>query len=144
VHDKRLSNALNGLWGKFHGFTQRANALIIHQNLVLAACHIKCFVDVKIVFLLLMYESNHIFQGWGDVQLPQGFELHEHARMRLPLFLALAVSPLMLLAPVQWHTKDFNRSSLVGVSHESSVIMSYNICNIDMAMPGKSEASFHS
>lgn len=46
VPDDKLSKTLNGLWGQFHGFSQKANAIIIHQNLVLAACHIRCFVDV--------------------------------------------------------------------------------------------------
>ncbi|KAF8335502.1 hypothetical protein F5887DRAFT_921136 [Amanita rubescens] len=86
VPDDKLSNALNGLWGQFHRFTQKANAFIIRQNL-----------------------------GWGDVKVPDVLRRNDPSQMRLPLFLALAVSPLMLLAPVQWHTKDFNRSALVGI-----------------------------
>lgn len=77
------------------------------------------------------------FQGWGDVKVPDVLRRNDPSQMHLPLFLALAVSPLMLLAPVQWHTKDFNRSALVGVCHKSSVIKFNNICNIDMAVPGK-------
>jgi hypothetical protein len=56
------------------------------------------------------------FQGWGDVKVPDVLQMH------LPLFPALAVSPLMLLAPVQGHTQDFSRSALVGVCHKSSMI----------------------
>jgi hypothetical protein len=67
------------------------------------------------------------FQGLGDVKVPDVLKRDDPSQMRLPLFLALAVSPLMLLAPVQWHTKDFSRSALVGVCHKFSMIKFNNI-----------------
>ena len=46
--------------------------------------------------------------------MPQNGNL-EQQKLRLPLLLALGVSPLILLSEYRWQTRDFARRSLLGV-----------------------------
>ena len=46
-----LSNGLQQLWGKFHALSEKAAIISIHQNVLLAAYHIRCFLEVGLIFI---------------------------------------------------------------------------------------------
>lgn len=57
-----------------------------------------------------------VVQGYGDIQIPAGTLKKDPSKMRVPLYLSLFVSPLIILCGIAWHTRDFNRASMIGVS----------------------------
>jgi hypothetical protein len=115
-HDTRLSDGLNRIWARYHSYSQSATKAIIGQTVMLAAYHIRCLLDVDITFNYhLMIHLTMDSQGLGDLQLPEDGDSDIH-QLRVPLFLAMATSPLVLISGVQWHTKDISHPTMIGVS----------------------------
>ena len=75
----------------------------------------------SVYFYLMIHVSNYVKQGHGDIVIPPNSGLKAQ-KLRLPLLLALSVSPLVLLCGSRWHTRDFPRSSLFGVSSKHIVL----------------------
>lgn len=57
-----------------------------------------------------------VVQGYGDIIIPEGTQKKDPSKLRVPLYLSLTVSPLVILSGIAWHTRDFNRAMMIGVS----------------------------
>lgn len=139
IKQTELPGGIDRLWNRYYTYSETAGKAIIGQTVMLAACHIRCLLDVNIVYINSCIYLTMAFQGCGDLIFPPFVAKNERQQMRVPLFLALASSPLVLLAGVQWHTKDINRATLIGVRciYSFSCRKSADISNIALAMLGQ-------
>jgi hypothetical protein len=114
-------DTLSDLWSSIH--TARANK--IRSNIMVASMFIKYLMDGNLDLPHTLEEYYETICG-GAANVPPTWNREQQViqRLRLPLQMALAISPLCLLLPTRLATQDIARDRLMN----ASLLFLANLC----------------
>jgi hypothetical protein len=106
-------NAISHLWATI----QNARADMVRSNVMVASMFMKYLMDGHLDLPPTLTEFYETVCG-GAAHVPANWDREKKViqRLRLPLQMALAISPLTLLLPTRLAAKDFSRDKLLNVS----------------------------